>query len=113
MITRQDLDEAILECQGEKSPNANTCIKLAAFLTIKEHLYPDRVDRQEITERPTPEEGYSYDTGPGITYTGESEFAEAIYGRDPSEVFPVLDELMDTIRVINPRLYAGVMRRLS
>ena len=43
MITEKDLQEAIAECQGERSPNASTCIKLAAFYTIKEHLYPDQV----------------------------------------------------------------------
>ena len=41
MITEQDLQEAIAECQGERHPNANTCMKLAAFYTIKNELYPD------------------------------------------------------------------------
>ena len=47
-----------------------------------------------------------------IEYQGESDFAKAIYGRDPSEVWPVIDELMTTIQVIHPRLYTGVMAKL-
>ena len=39
MITEKDLQEAIAECQGERNPNANTCIKLAAFYTIRNELF--------------------------------------------------------------------------
>ena len=34
MITLDDLEAAIAECEGERNPNANTCIKLAAYYTI-------------------------------------------------------------------------------
>ena len=40
MITEKDLQDAIAECQGERKPNANTCIKLAAYFTIYDHLFP-------------------------------------------------------------------------
>ena len=39
MITEKDLQEAIAECQGQRNPNASTCIKLAAFLTIQKELF--------------------------------------------------------------------------
>ena len=38
MITEKDLMEAIAECQGQRNPNANTCIKLAAYYTILNNL---------------------------------------------------------------------------
>ncbi len=44
MITEHDLQEAIAECQGKRNPDANTCIKLAAFYTIKEHLFPKNIE---------------------------------------------------------------------
>ena len=102
MITEHDLQEAIAECEGDRHPNANTCIKLAAFYTIREHLFP--------TEPPT----YSYAAGPsvGISYDGESEFAQRINGMEPGDVWPVIDELMDTLKVMMPRLYNGVMMKL-
>ena len=43
---------------------------------------------------------------------GESEFAQAVTGMDPAEAWGVMDELMDTLRVINPGLYRGVLRKL-
>ena len=41
MITENDLQEAIAECEGVRNPTANTCLKLAAFYTIKDKLYPE------------------------------------------------------------------------
>ena len=38
MITEKELQEAINECLTSKNPNANTCLKLAAFYTIKDHM---------------------------------------------------------------------------
>lgn len=38
MITDQALQEAIAECNGKKNPDANTCMKLAAYYTIRDHL---------------------------------------------------------------------------
>ena len=108
MITEHDLEQAIAECQGERNPNANTCIKLAAFYTIRNELFgkSEQIERAEMIP------AYSYDAGPTIDYDSDSEFASIINGRDPQEVWPVMDELMDTIHALIPRLYDGVLRKL-
>lgn len=102
MISQQDLQEAIAECQGQRNPNANTCIKLAAFLTIQRELYG------ESSEMPPRSFAYS----PGIEYNSETEFAQAIRGRSYDEILPIIDELMTTLEAVYPRLYDSVMRRL-
>ena len=51
MITEKDLQDAIAECQGERKPNANTCIKLAAYFTIYDHLFPKEADFYIQTQR--------------------------------------------------------------
>ena len=106
MITEQDLQAAIAECKGQRNPHANTCLKLASFLTIQDHLF----GKQE--EEPIMRYSYS-SCGSEINYSGESEFASLVNGKDQSYVFKILDELMDTIQVINPRLYASVIRKLK
>ena len=113
MITKQDLLEAIAECQGTRSPNANTAVKLAAFYTILDHLEDEQpaekaVDRNSFA-------GYSLaDIGADtIRYNGKSEFAQTIDGKSQKDVWPVIDELMETIKAINMRLYNGVMRKLQ
>lgn len=112
MITEHDLEQAIAECQGERNPNANTCIKLAAFYTIRNEL----VGKADRLERADHAQSYSYaasapvDTH--IRYTSDTEFSRMIDDRDPADIWPIMDELMSTIEVLMPRLYDGVMRKL-
>jgi len=106
VITEYDLQEAIAECQGERNPTANTCIKLAAFYILKDHLFPAG----------EPPATYSFASGPTentIQLESGSEFSRMVNGRDPGEVWPVMDELMDTLAATWPRLYDGVMRELQ
>ena len=106
MITEQDLQAAIAECEGQRNPNANTCIKLAAFYTIRDHLFPQEQDHiAEIGKMV-----YSGASEP--EYEGKSEFAQAVKGWSVADLMPVVDELMTAISVLNPRLYQSVMRRV-
>lgn len=105
MITEKDLQEAIAECRGVKNPNANTCIKLAAFYTIKNQLYPD-------------DSGYSFTSSPRshvsvIEYDGVSEFAEVTNGKEFLSVWGVIEELMTTLQITNPRLYNNVIQKIK
>lgn len=106
MITEHELLEAIAECQGQRNPNSSTCIKLASFYTILDHM----------TEKPSysemPNYSFASETENTITYQSGTEFADAVHGRNVDEIMSVVDELMSTLSVINPSLYAGVMRRL-
>ena len=110
MIREEDLREAIAEMQGQKSPNAQTCIKLAAYYIIQAHLHDKGAEREA---RPVEIEPYSISgSNPGITYEGESEFAKLVHGRNQDDVMAVMDELMSTLHVMHPRLYDGVMNKI-
>lgn len=70
---------------------------------------------------PTDEEILAYDNvpvavaAPEPAYTGrygDSEFLREIEGRDQEDVFHIMDDLMDTLQVANPRVYNGVMRKI-
>lgn len=106
MITEQDLKEAIAECEGTPKPNANTCIKLAAFYTILNQLY----GKEEIVEPLKAISPISRNTT--ISYQSDTEFSSKIDGKNLEDVLPVIDELMETLMLINPRLYDSVMQRL-
>lgn len=107
MIREDDLDEAIASCQGERNPTASTCIKLAAFYNLKEHLFPAPNNAQIAPSVRFPEaDRYSYASGEQTIETAiDSEFCDAIRGKTVSEVLPILNELMETLKVINPKLY--------
>lgn len=56
---------------------------------------------------------YSFAAPPEeVVYNSGTEFSDRIKGMEISEVLAVMDELMTTLMVVNPRLYAGVMRKL-
>ena len=109
MITEKDLCEAIAECQGIRNPNASTCIKLASYFTIQDHLFP-----QEESE---PKQ-YSYDAEPvtvsadTVEYYSETEFGRTVNGKNVDDVMTLMDEVMDVVQVINPRLYDSIMSRI-
>lgn len=113
MITEHDLQEAILECQGQRNPTATTCIKLAAFLIIKRELYPEQ--EPEPFNEPPPVYSYANQPEPAetITYDSGTEFSRLVDGQPMEDVLSVIDELMDVLHTINPRLYDGVMRKLD
>ena len=101
MIKEQELKDAIAECQGQREPKANTCIKMAAYYILLNQLYPQ--------DRPT----YSFAEPPKeVTYDSGSEFSDMIQGIDTNKVLELMDEVMDTLRVIMPKLYRATMDKL-
>jgi hypothetical protein len=109
VITEQDLREAIAECQGQRNPNASTAIKLAAFYTIQRELYGEEKDDRQLP-------GYSFQAAPEtellVRNPSDSEFARLIDGRKQQELWPLMEEMMDTIAAIHPKLYRAVLERL-
>lgn len=43
---------------------------------------------------------------------GNSEFLHAVAGIPAADAWAVMDELMETLLAVNPRVYASVMRKL-
>lgn len=113
MITIQDLKEAIAECKGVRDPNANTCIKLAAFYIILDHMDAETKSTASDVSDKIPLYSYAPTSLDVISYDGNSEFARKIDGMNTLKALDIIDELMDTISVLNPGLYNGVMRKLS
>ena len=107
MITEHDLDSAIAECQGKRNPDAKTCIMLAAFYTIRREMFGEEKDAgQSYSYAPAPEREV-------VEFDSDSEFANLIRGRDQNEIWPIMDELMDAVHTLLPRLYNAVLRKLE
>ena len=108
MITEKDLIEAIAECQGKRNPDASTCIKLAAFYTILDHI------KEKEQEQDAPVYSQSFAAEPEeIDIEGDSEFARLVRGRSVSYIMPIIEELLEAVKVTQPRLYDSVIRRLN
>ena len=113
MITENDLTEAIAECVGKRNPDANTCIKLAAYYTIMRELY-GKNDEKNDAQVVSP--SYSFSAPPPddsiVQYSGDSEFAQAVNGKPIQAVLSLTDEVMTALKVGFPRLYDATMIKL-
>ena len=105
MVDPKELEVEIARLEYADSSYPNYA-KLADLYIIQ-----DRQNRGREGTRDIPM--YSSTSAPEIAEQyGDSEFLTEIDGKDLYGVFGVLDDLMDTLRVVNPRAYNGVMRKL-
>ena len=44
---------------------------------------------------------------------GDSEFLLAVAGKDPAKAWTVIDELMDTLAMVNSKVYNSVMQKIK
>lgn len=109
MLDRKEIDIEISRLEyGESSYPAYA--KLANLYTIR-----DRMDRQE---RQAPYEA-AYSAAPAVEDSfvvgdyGDSDFLRAVYGKDQGNAWAIMDELMDTLSVVNRRVYDSVMRKIQ
>lgn len=106
MITIDDLKAAIAECEGERNPNANTCMKLSAYYILlrEKQGKPDTIGYSSAPAPSVPET---------VDYYSETEFGQLIQDKPIKDVMSVMDELISVLSAIQPRLYNGVMRKLN
>mgnify|MGYP007070243327 CR=1 FL=1 len=93
MITDEALQEAIMWCLEDPAPDSKTCLKLAAYLTIRDRLYPD---------------------APSGTSGGpQSEFRALADKLQRDRLMDVLDGLMTALEAINPKLYDTTIDKMK
>ena len=116
MITERDLIEAIAECQGQRNPNANTCIKLAAYYTILNNLQTTS-EKSSVASSKKETPTYSYlsaDTSEKtVEYRSNSDFSKVIDGKSAVKMWAIVDELMSALMYLNPKLYNDAMIKFS
>lgn len=106
MLDPKEIDIEIARLEyGESSYPAYA--KLATLYTIKNQM------NKQILENRSYEQAYSAAPAgmPAGSY-GDSEFLREVEGKDQEQVWGIMDDLMDTLRVANPRVYNGVMRKI-
>lgn len=92
MITKRELLEVIAECE-EEPPSFTSIKKLASLYTVYDHLYGKEPEEKPHSVR-------------------HSEFLQAAKEKDSGAVFEVFDELMQSLKVVYPKVYEGVMRKI-
>lgn len=109
MIDAKEIDKEISRLEYEESSYPDYA-KLADLYQIRDHMD----DKTAALMRDLPA-AYSYDPPQetAIVRHGESDFLSAIAGKDAERIWLIMDELMDTLRVVNHKAYRSVMREIN
>ena len=102
----KEVEWAIAELENEESSKSGYLL-LSALYNIRDRMRGE-------SARPA-ESGYSKAASPGgetLERYGQSDFLRAVSGKESAAAWAVMDELMETLQVVNPRAYGSVMRKL-
>ena len=109
MITEREVQKAIDECLQEPVTGAKRTA-LADLIIIQDYLFGE--PRQESIKYDPPIPQYSESAENQIETNGGSEFLEAVNGRKPDKVWKVIDELVEAIKVLHPRMYQSFLEKI-
>lgn len=96
MITEKELINSIRECEADPTPYNMS--RLAECYVIYDHLFGVPMQNE---------------VGKVMLTRSDTEFLQAVNGKRSDGVWGVMDELMETLKLVNRRAYDGVMRKLN
>lgn len=103
MIDENEIRKWIARLETEESSWSNY-EKLAVLYTVLNQQGGE-------DERPAP---VMYSAAPApVNVTGDSDFLRAVANADTEKAWIIMDELMDSLKIVNERVYNSVMRKLE
>ena len=115
MITEKEIAQAIEECLREPVTGNKRAV-LADLIIIQDYLFGEHMQAQEATQ-PTPMQSYSAPPTEQVeTYietSGDSEFLKAVYGRKADKVWKLMDELVEAVKILHPRMYTTFIDKVQ
>lgn len=113
MLDKAEIRAAIAKLEFDESSYSNYA-KLASLYVIR--------DKMQEEERGDGGRYVGYYSGAPASVTaepatvgkhGDSEFLLAVAGKDPAKAWTVIDELMDTLSMVNSKVYNSVMQKIK
>lgn len=116
MITEKEVAQAIEECLREPVTGNKRAV-LADLIIIQDYLFGEPTRARETQQTPIPMQSYS---APPIeqaeTYIqtdGGSEFLKAVDGRKADKVWKLIDELVEAVKILHPRMYTTFIDKVQ
>lgn len=115
MLDKQEIRKEIARLEYEESSYPNYA-KLADLYIIRAEM-----EKPDAKIEPRYERLYSGATAPTemhipqntvVMDAADSDFLKAVSGKDADAVWKIMDELMESLQVMQPRTYNAVMRQL-
>ncbi len=107
MLDMNEIDRAIAELEAREI-TFTRCAKLADLYTIKSHVEGLAAPYEREYSRAAEPEPETRRAG----VYGDSDFLGTVSGKEMAAAWSVMDELMDTLHVVNPKVYESVMRKI-
>ena len=115
MIAEKEVVQAIDECMREPVTGNKRAV-LADLIIIQDYLFGESMQEREVPQA-MPMQSYS---APPIeqveTYietNGGSEFLKAVDGRKADKVWKLIDELVEAVKILHPRMYTTFIDKVQ
>lgn len=94
MLNIEEINKTILDLE-QHDTTYTVCEKLAWLYIVRDHL----TGQQQ--KQPVP-----------LSVSGDSEFLQAVDGKESTAAWSIMDDLMDTLKAAYPKAYNSVMRKM-
>ena len=115
MITEKEIEQAIKECLREPVTGNKRAV-LADLIIIQDYLFGEPMQVQEA-KQPTPMQSYSAPPTEQVEIyvetNGDSEFLKAVDGNKADKVWKLIDELVEAVKILHPRMYTTFIDKVQ
>ena len=116
MITEREVAQAIEECMREPVTGNKRAV-LADLIIIQDYLFGEPTRAQEVPQMPMPMQSYSAPPMEQVEIyvetNGDSEFLKAVDGRKAERVWPLINELVEAVKILHPRMYTTFIDKVQ
>ena len=106
MLDEREVNAWIARLEAEDS-SWSVYERLAILYTIR-----GRSDQRDTSPSPVMYSAAAVPTDKVAQY-GDTDFLQAVAGKSPDKLWPIMDELMDSLAITNRRIYDNVMRKIA
>ena len=115
MITEKEVAQAIEECMREPVTGNKRAV-LADLIIIQDYLFGEPMQKREAPQ-PMPMQSYSdppvEQVEKYIETSCDSEFLKAVDGRKADKVWKLIDELVEAVKILHPRMYTTFIDKVQ
>lgn len=115
MITEKEVEQAIQECMRDPITGNKRAV-LADLIIIQDYLFGEPTRAQEVPQ-PMPMQSYSAPPMEQVEIyvetNGDSEFLKVVDGRKAERVWPLINELVEAVKILHPRMYTTFIDKVQ
>ena len=115
MITEKEVAQAIQECMRDPITGNKRAV-LADLIIIQDYLFGEPTRAQEVPQ-PMPMQSYSAPPMEQVEIyvenNGDSEFLKVVNGRKAERVWPLINELVEAVKILHPRMYTTFIDKVQ